>query len=141
MKPQVVDVAAVGCDVSIDHVMAALPERVAAIVGRLFREAAVSPPELRRMVSDYLVSVEARARELDFLDLPRANHIATICHRLIDTLNGPVEKDHERLVHVAVRYFVIDDDAESDTESLIGFDDDCLVAEVVARELGLTIDD
>ncbi|MGI9264538.1 MAG: hypothetical protein ACR2QU_06395 [Gammaproteobacteria bacterium] len=140
MKPQMADAATIRRDVSIDRVMAALPERVAAIVGRLFREAAVSAPELSRMVSDYLVSVEALARDVDYLDLGRANHIATICQRLIDTLKGPVEKEHERLVHVAVRYFVIDDDAESDTESLIGFDDDCLVAEVIAKELGVSID-
>ena len=129
-----------GNGVSIDRVMAALPSRVATFVGRLFGEVQVSPLELRRMVSDYLVSIEVMARELDYLDMQRANHIATLCHRLIDTLDGPVEQDHERLVQVAVRYFVIEDDAESDTESLIGFDDDCLVAIVVAKELGLQID-
>jgi hypothetical protein len=85
--------------------MAALPSRVATIVGRLFRQPLVSPLELRRMVSDYLVSIEVLAREPDYQDMQRANHIATTCHRLIDTLDLPVEQDHERLVQVAVRYF------------------------------------
>ena len=140
MKPEVGDPGAVGNDVSIDRVMEALPSRVATIVSGLFREALLSPLELRRMVSDYLVSIEVAARELDYLDSQRANHIATVCHRLIDTLDEPVEQDHERLVQVAVRYFVIDDDAESDTGSLIGFDDDGLVATIIARELGLQVD-
>ena len=126
-------------EISIDHVMAKLPSRVGAIVDRLFREATISRAELRRLVSEYLVQVEVRAREVDYLDVPRAGHIAMICHRLIDTLRGPVEPDHARLVQAAVRYFVIDDDAESDTDSLIGFDDDCLVAEVIAAELGVSI--
>ena len=140
MSPDAIDPGPAGHDVSIDRVMAALPARVSTIVCRLFREALVSPLELRRMVSDYLVSIEVLARELDYLDMRRVNHIATICHRLVDTLERPVEQDHQRLAQAAVRYFVIQDDAESDTESLIGFDDDCLVAITVARELGLHSD-
>jgi hypothetical protein len=36
-----------------------------------------------------------------------------------------------------VLYFVLDEDAEADTSSLIGFDDDRLVVDTVARELGV----
>ena len=63
--------------------------------------------------------------------------MANLLHRLIDTLQGSVTPEHHRLVQAAVRYFVTEEDAEADRESLIGFEDDRLVAATVAEELGL----
>lgn len=124
-------------EVSIDRVMQALPPRVAVIVERLFREQRSSPVELHRMVSSYLNGLTGAARSVEHLDISLAADVANLCHRMIDTLNGPVAPEHHRLVHAAVRYFVTSDDAEDDTESLIGFDDDRLVALVIAGELGV----
>jgi hypothetical protein len=124
-------------DVSIDRVMQALPTRVAAIVERLFREHRSSPIELHRAVSDYRNGLEGAARDGRYIDVILATEVANLLHRLIDTLQVPVEPEHHRLVQAAVRYFVTEEDAESDRDSLIGFEDDRLVAAAVAEELGL----
>ena len=45
--------------------------------------------------------------------------------------------DAERLaIQAAVRYFVLEDDAESDLNSVIGLDDDAEVVNAVLRHLG-----
>ena len=107
-------------------------------VERSFREPRISQVELRRMVSEYLVELETRARETDFMDIGLATQVASLCHRLIDSLDPTVAEEHHRLVQAAVRYFLIEEDAESDTDSLIGFDDDLLVARTIAAQLGLS---
>ena len=124
-------------DVSIDRVMQALPARVGAVVARLFREHRSSSVELHRTVSDYRNGLEGEAREGRYIDVVLATEVANLLHRLIDTLQGPVAAEHHRLVQAAVRYFVTEEDAESDRDSLIGFEDDRLVAAAVAEELGL----
>lgn len=124
-------------EVSIDRVMGVLPPRVGRIVERLFRERRISPVELHRLVSDYRNGLEGAARDGAFLDVILATQVANLLHRLVDTLQQPVTPEHHRLVQVAVRYFVFEDDAESDRDSLIGFEDDRLVAVAVAAELGI----
>lgn len=124
-------------EVSIDRVMGALPPRVGRIVERLVRERRISPVELHRLVSDYRSGLEGAARGGAFLDVILATQVANLLHRLVDTLQQPVTPEHHRLVQAAVRYFVFEDDAESDRDSLIGFEDDRLVAITVAAELGI----
>ena len=124
-------------DVSIDRVMQALPARVGAIVARQLREGRSSPIELHRTVSDYRNGLEGAARDGRYIDVILATEVANLLHRLIDTLQQPVTSEHHRLVQAAVRYFVTEEDAESDRDSLIGFEDDRLVAAAVAEELGL----
>ncbi len=124
-------------EVSIDRVMQGLPPRVATVVERHFREHRSSPIELHRTVSDYRNGLEGAARSGRYIDVILATEVANLLHRLIDTLQGPVMAEHHRLVQAAVRYFVTEEDAESDRDSLIGFEDDRLVAAAVAEELGL----
>jgi hypothetical protein len=116
-------------------VMAALPPRVARVMDGFLREPRSSPVELHREVSDYLDRLETKARGGDFLDIVLATEVARLLHRLIDTLQPPVAAERQRLVQGAVRYFVTEQDAESDRDSLIGFEDDRLVAIAVAAEL------
>ena len=123
-------------EVSISRVVASFPETIAALFDRLMREPRRSREEMRRRVAGYLVDIESLAREVDFVDMELVERIANRCHRLIDTLDETSSEDHRRLVQAAVLYFVLDDDAESDTGSLIGFDDDRLVVDAVASELG-----
>jgi uncharacterized membrane protein YkvA (DUF1232 family) len=126
-----------GREVSIARVVASFPEAIAQLFDRLMREPRRSREELRRRVASYLVSIESLAREVDFVDVDLVETIANRCHRLIETLDAGACEDHRRLVQAAVLYFVLDEDAEADTSSLIGFDDDRLVVDTVARELGV----
>jgi len=122
-------------EINISRVIAEFPETIAVIFKRLMRAPRRSREEMRRRVSGYIVQIESLAREVDYLDVDLAQYIANACHRLIDTLDGFSTEDHRCLVQAAVLYFVTDEDAEGDTSSLIGFDDDRLVAETVWREL------
>jgi uncharacterized membrane protein YkvA (DUF1232 family) len=123
-------------EISISRVIAEFPEAVAIVFKRLIRAPRRSRQEMRRRVSSYIVGIEARAREVDYIDVELAQSIANKCHRLIDTLNANFAEEHRCLVQAAVLYFVTDEDAEGDTTSLIGFDDDRLVVDVVLQELG-----
>jgi len=123
-------------EVSISRVVASLPEAIAAIFKRLMREPRLSRQEMRRRVSSYLVDLETLAREVDYIDVELVQSIAYRCQRLIDGLHERSSEEHRRLVQAAVLYFLVDDDAEGDTSSLIGFDDDRLVVDAVWDELG-----
>ncbi|KPK60665.1 MAG: hypothetical protein AMJ59_04795 [Gammaproteobacteria bacterium SG8_31] len=123
-------------EISISRVIVEFPEAVAIVFKRLMRAPRRSRQEMRRRVSSYIVGIEARAREVDYIDVELAQSIANGCHRLIDTLDADSTEEHRCLVQAAVLYFVTDEDAEGDTTSLIGFDDDRLVVDVVGQELG-----
>jgi len=122
-------------DVSIARVLGRLPVPVATIFKRLMREPRLSRQEMRRRVASYVVDLETLARAVDYIDVDLVQSIATRCFRLIDGLREQPAEDGRRLVQAAVLYFLVEDDAEGDTSSLIGFDDDRLVVDTVWEEL------
>lgn len=126
-------------EIAIGRVIARLPDAVEALFRRMMREPRRSRQELRRLVAAHLVRLETLARGVDYLDVELAAEVANRCHRLIDTIAPPVSEDHRRLVQAAVLYFVLDEDVEGDTTSLIGLDDDRLVVAAVFDELGARI--
>jgi len=124
-------------EISIARIVSDLPQPVELVFRRMLREPRRSREELRRLVAQHLVRLESASREAEFIDAPMAGRIATLCHRLIDTIAPPVAEDHRRVVQAAVLYFSLEDDVEGDTISLIGLDDDNLVVTAVCQELGL----
>ena len=118
-----------------------MPESVAILFRKMMREPRRSREELRRLTAAHLLRLETAAREVDYLDVELATAIANGCHRLIDTIAPPVTEDHRRLVQAAVLYFVLDEDVEGDTTSLIGLDDDRLVVEAVCDEVAVPPED
>jgi uncharacterized membrane protein YkvA (DUF1232 family) len=121
----------------IDRVVRAFTFEDNGSLRRYFAEPLFSCYALKEKVSNYLAELEENQAEYEFLDLPLARRIASQCHALLDTLNPQSSDDRKRLIQVAVIYFIEDDDAEGDTTSPIGFDDDAEVVELIARELGL----
>lgn len=124
-------------DIAIARVIVRLPGPVETVFRRMMREPRHSREELRRLVVSHLIKLEALAREVDYLDVELAAEVANRCHRLIDSIAPPVVEDHRRLVQAAILYFVLDEDVEGDTTSLIGLDDDRLVVDTVCDELGV----
>jgi hypothetical protein len=127
--------APMASEISISRVIAAMPASVAAIFKRLMREPRLSREEMRRRVTTYLVGIESLARQVDYIDVELVQSIANRCCRLIDGVDVRSSEEHRRLVQAAVLYFLVDEDAESDTSSLIGFDDDRLVVDAVWEEV------
>lgn len=99
-----------------------------AVVTDLLREPLIADDTLRAEVRAYKSAIEAA---------PAADHelglalVEGAC-KLLDAVTNP--RAH-RLVQVAVRYFVMDDDGDDDLASAFGFDDDVEVFNAVARVL------
>jgi uncharacterized membrane protein YkvA (DUF1232 family) len=89
-------------------------------------------------VEAYLEALPEAARVHEFLDVGKARSVGARCLRLIDTLTLATPESAHRAIQAAVLYFVLDDDAESDTESVIGFDDDEQIVAAVERILGIS---
>jgi hypothetical protein len=96
----------------------------------------VSPAELIDDIDTYLDDLENLSEDAEFVDLPTARRIAAQCRALLAHLNAESPEVDRRLIQASIRYFIEDEDAEADTDSPTGLDDDAEVVEVVARELG-----
>ena len=90
---------------------------------------------LRDELKLYLSAIEALTDKNEFLDIKLARRIYAQCEALLDGLHQGAPEESKRLVQTAIGYFVEADDAECDTTSPIGFDDDAEVIEAVAREI------
>ncbi len=120
----------------VDRVLSAAPADVAKLLDRFLEEPLREITELRSEVRTYLEKLENLSGEEEFLDLQLARIIAAQCEALLVGLNSTSSEHARRLVQMAVRYFIEDDDAEGDITSPIGFDDDAEVVVLVAQELG-----
>ena len=87
-------------------------------------------------MNTYVQSIACNTHS-EFFDLQTADQVADLCRRLLEALPAdPSDKQH-RLTQLAISYFVLEEDAEDDNDSLIGFDDDLRVVVAVIEELGL----
>ncbi|MFQ5434135.1 MAG: hypothetical protein ACE5FD_04595, partial [Anaerolineae bacterium] len=73
----------------------------------------------------------------EFLDIDTAKRLAAVLITLLDEYST-FSPSHRALIIGAVRYFLQDRDAEPDTTSLLGFDDDTIVLNHVLAAIGLS---
>jgi uncharacterized membrane protein YkvA (DUF1232 family) len=92
-----------------------------------------SERELASSIDVYLEVVRQRAQRQEFVDLALATRIARSAKLMIGALSPDTPADVRGLVQAAIRYFVLEEDAEADISSPIGFDDDRDVFNAVAR--------
>lgn len=86
----------------------------------------------------YVNALTNQAKHEEFLDIETAQRAAKLCEKLLAALpDRPDERQH-RLAQLAIKYFILAEDAEDDNQSLIGFDDDLQVVVAVIEELGLS---
>ena len=127
----------------VSRVLAAAPAAVKTVLDRYTNEPLLESDQIAEQLTAYVQEIEKLSQEIEFFDSDTAKRVAARCGKLIDTLRTDSNSDHRRLVQSAVRYFIEDDDAESDSMSPIGFDDDALVVDLVVEELrrdGITIE-
>ncbi len=112
-----------------------VPEGLSPSTRDSFLEYVQGPPRsrdsLKKAVKAHLTEAKLASENSDLLDLETAR-------RLADGLTVLLEEsgdDALRLLQGAVLYFVDDDDAESDFDSITGFDDDVEVYNAVCRHL------
>ncbi len=93
--------------------------------------------QLFKEVRDYQQTIKQRSQWKDSdVDPTLANSLAEACLRLLGTLNDSSPESTRQLVQAAVRYFVIEDDADGDLDSILGLDDDAEVVNAVLSKLG-----
>jgi uncharacterized membrane protein YkvA (DUF1232 family) len=91
---------------------------------------------LAHELAGYTNSLAEQARDTEFFDVQTAKLTATLCHKLLAAVPTELDKDQHLLVQLAISYFVLEEDAEDDNHSLIGFDDDLQVVVAAIEELG-----
>jgi len=88
-------------------------------------------------LEEYTGQLDHQAVQSEFFDLETAKRTARLCRDLLAALPSEPDEHQHRLTQLAIAYFVLEEDAEDDNDSLIGFDDDLQVAVAVAEALGL----
>ena len=95
--------------------------------------------ELFKEVRDYQQAIAQRSQWRDAdVDPTLANALVDASLKLLSTLKEETPEPTRRAVQAAVRYFVIEDDADSDLDSILGLDDDAEVLNAVLSHLGHT---
>jgi hypothetical protein len=117
-------------------VLEQLPEGVREVFQDLLFERLGEPRGIEAQIHQHLDHLEELAITEEFLDLDTARLVGERCLRLLHRLPADAPEEHQRLVHAAALYFILDDDGMSDSGSVVGFDDDLVVVATVDRVLG-----
>ncbi len=110
----------------IDHVFA--PLCIALPQGQL--------SQLRERVHLHVQETRQALARNEFLDIEMVERAADILDTLLDRYKTYSEP-HRALIVGAARYFTEMDDADPDTKSLLGFDDDVAVLNFVLDTIGM----
>ena len=114
-----------------------LEYRVNCVFGPL---CAVVPSEqvaqLKVQIRLHVQEARQALRHNEFLDVTTAEQVAELLIKLLDEYED-YPKEQQALIVGAARYFAQTEDAEPDTSSLLGFDDDVSVLNSVLDSLGL----
>ena len=114
------------------RVLDALPPRVGAVLQTAWIGRLASPKDLGDALHRYRRKLQRLHEESDLADVETAYRLIADCESMLDSVSTGAAQEHHRLVQAAVRYLIRDDDEESDTQSLVGFDDDALVVRTIA---------
>ena len=101
-----------------------VPAECRIIVRASLADELASKSELIDDLQEYILLLKQRSASQEFLDYDKAMLVADQCEVLLGDKFGVEGTERHAIIQAAVRYFILEDDAESDSESLIGFDDD-----------------
>ena len=118
-----------------DVPIAGIPGVAREIFERLMREPLREPDDLRRECSLYLGVIETAAQTNPYVDNVLGRDIARVCDALLADVDAATPEHTRRQIQAATRYFVTEEDGDSDL-AIGGLDEDAAVANAVARHLG-----
>jgi len=114
-----------------------IPEASQEFWDQLLKEELVPVHELFTQVREYQKTLNSRAEwKGDDMDSKLAQQLSETSIKLLGTLNESSPNSTRLLIQAAVRYFVLEEDADSDLDSILGLDDDAEVMNAVLRHLG-----
>ena len=119
-----------GGEAMAEGLLEKVPPESRARVRDLLDEPLLPDAVLRGEVDSYVQLYRDAQSSNEFLDPAQAEGLAERCCLLLDRLGPDASEDHRRLVQVAVRYFLIEDDGDDDM-SIGGLDDDEAVVAAV----------
>jgi len=123
-------------DLSSLESLKGIPEAALPLWTQLINEPLLPVHELFKEVRDYQQTISQRSQWRDTdVDRDLANALVDASLQLLSILKEQTPEDERRLVQAAVRYFIIEDDAESDLDSILGLDDDAQVINAVMKRL------
>ena len=112
-----------------------LPLEVRQAFATLWPSAIPAVPELRRTISVHSSEVEKAALKNEFLDVTLSQGIAVAFERVLASWEE-LDSDGRRTIGAAVAYYALNEDAEDDLDSVLGFEDDAQVFNACARYIG-----
>lgn len=115
--------------------VAGLPKLARPTFERLLTEPLRDPEDLRREVALYVSMLTSAADEDASVEDQLGRDIARTCDGLLMAITDATPEHARRLIQAAARYFVTEDDGDSDFE-IGGLDEDVAVANAVALHLG-----
>ena len=116
-------------------ILDALPREVAATFAGLWPRVQPQPDGLRRAISQHCAEVERAAGKNEFLDTSLSRSLATVFETVLADW-AELDTVQQAAVAAAVAYFALNEDAEDDLDSVLGFEDDALVFNACARFIG-----
>lgn len=105
------------------------------VYDKLLREPLREVEDLRAEVLDYVAYIEIHAGDNPYVDDILARDIARVCEGLFDAVLDTTPEHTRRQIQAAARYFVTEEDGDSDLV-IGGLDEDAAVANAVAEHLG-----
>jgi [ribosomal protein S5]-alanine N-acetyltransferase len=115
--------------------VAGIPPVARAVYDKLFSEPLRDGDALRTEIAGHLARIEAAARDNPYVDDVLARDIARVCEGLLDAVVDSTPEHVRRQIQAAARYFVTEDDGDSDL-AIGGLDEDAAVANAIALHLG-----
>jgi [ribosomal protein S5]-alanine N-acetyltransferase len=115
--------------------VAGIPKLARPVFERLLREPLRDPEDLRREVVLYVNMLAHTAADNPSVDPELGRDIGRTCEGLLMAIGLATPEHARRQIQAAVRYFVTEEDGDSDLE-IGGLDEDAAVANAVAIHLG-----
>jgi len=111
-----------------------LPHEALPVLRRLWDQPPEPPEALADAVRSHAKAFDDLAKRNEFLDPQEARSVAATCLALIEKLQPSTPALPRKLTALAVRYFVLEADADSDFD-IAGLDDDIAVVQAIASYL------
>jgi RimJ/RimL family protein N-acetyltransferase len=118
-----------------DVAVAGIPKVAREIFDRFLGEELLDADTMRAQIREHVARIEAAAADNPYVDDVLARDIARVCEGLLDAVVDATPEWTRRQIQAASRYFVTEEDGDSDL-SIGGLDEDAAVANAVARHLG-----